>query len=118
MLRTPFYSTKKIEIDKPDMVIPISKPKIKPKVIINENNNTILSKNIGLVFRKLRKKSCFNMREVSKYSGLEYTTLQETETYRRNPSMRTIITLTKFYNISLSEFFKLVEKKLDKGVIK
>jgi len=74
----------------------------------------IFKKAIALVVRELREmKGGITQEKLSEISSLDYKYIQSIERGVKNPSLETILKLSKGFEISASDFVNLIEKKID-----
>jgi transcriptional regulator with XRE-family HTH domain len=69
--------------------------------------DTILLKKIALMLKQIRQEKGLTQDEVFDATNIHIARI---ETGRANPSISTISTLCKYYNVKLSDFFRKVEE--------
>jgi transcriptional regulator with XRE-family HTH domain len=68
-----------------------------------------VNRQLGMRISYLRKQRSWSQEELSFRSGIHKNYLSDLENGRRNPSLRIIESLTKAFDVSLSDLFKGIE---------
>lgn len=66
---------------------------------------------VSKVLRHLRNSRKVSQQDISLTTGIDRAFISEIENGKKIPSLETLIKITEYFKISLSDFFKLVEKQ-------
>jgi transcriptional regulator with XRE-family HTH domain len=66
---------------------------------------------VSKVLRHLRNSRKVSQQDISLTTGIDRAFISEIENGKKIPSLETLIKITDYFKISLSDFFKLVEKQ-------
>jgi len=66
---------------------------------------------VSKVLRHLRNSTNVSQQDISLTTGIDRAFISEIENGKKIPSLETLIKITDYFKISLSDFFKLVEEQ-------